>query len=78
MKHRSILPHELGEVVEAVRPFVAAHPEMRIARWAQDADPGGRVAAIRLVKDDDGPAKFGLEDRSQAFGHLSRVSGKSG
>jgi len=51
-------------LLHAVRPFVAAHPEMRIARWDEDADPGGRIAAIRLVKNDDAPVRFGLEDLS--------------
>ena len=59
-----ILDEPIG-LVHAVRPFVAAHPEMRMARRPDDdADPGGRVAAIRLVKNDDGPARFGIEGLS--------------
>ena len=49
----------------AVRPFVAAHPEMRMARRPDaDVEPGGRVAAVRLIKNDDAPAPFGPEDLS--------------
>ena len=48
---------ELGGIVDPVRPFLAEHPEMRMARLPQDAaDPGGRIAAIRLVKSDDEPS----------------------
>jgi len=46
-------------ILHAVRPFVATHPEMRIARRPEDADPGGRVAAVRLVKNDDAAVSFG-------------------
>jgi len=58
------LLEETVGLVHAVRPFVAAHPEMRMARRPEDADPGGRIAAIRLIKNDDAPAPFGLEDLS--------------
>jgi len=60
-EEKVVLEEQRG-LLHAVRPFVAAHPEMRIARWAADDDPGGRVAAIRLVKNDDGLVGFGLED----------------
>lgn len=49
-------------IVGPVRPFVAAHPEMRMARRPEDAqDPGGRIASIRLIQADDAPAPFGIE-----------------
>ncbi|MFC1454345.1 hypothetical protein ACFLQL_04100 [Verrucomicrobiota bacterium] len=55
---------EIGGLVHNVRPFLAEHPEMRMARCADDNDPGGRIAAIRLVKRDDAPAEFGKDDLS--------------
>lgn len=48
----------VGGFSTEVRPFVAAHPELRQARRAEDADPGGRIASIRIVKGDDGPVEF--------------------
>ena len=52
-------------LARAVRPFVAEHPEMRMARRPDaDLDPGGRVTAIRLIKNDDAPAPFGPENLS--------------
>jgi len=59
------LLEEQEALVHAVRPFVAAHPEMRLARRPHDAvDPGGRIAAIRLIKGDDGPIGFDPRDIS--------------
>ncbi|MFC1454237.1 hypothetical protein ACFLQL_03560 [Verrucomicrobiota bacterium] len=50
---------EFGGIVDPVRPFLAAHPEMRMARRPDDAmDPGGRIVAIRLVKNDNAPCTF--------------------
>lgn len=48
----------------AVRPFVAANPHLRIERRAADRDPGGRITAIRLIKDDDKASPFTLDDIS--------------
>ncbi|MFC1454319.1 hypothetical protein ACFLQL_03970, partial [Verrucomicrobiota bacterium] len=60
----SLLDEPAG-LIHAVRPFVAEHPEMRMARRPDDdSDPGGRIAAIRLVKNDDAPAQLGLDDLS--------------
>ena len=71
---KNVLPHSLprpegvpvidgpGGLVHAARPFVAAYPEMRMARPPEDDDTGGRIAAIRLVKSDDDEARFGADD----------------
>ena len=52
-------------LIHAFRPRVAKNPEMNLARLnGSEADPGGRIAAIRLVKNDDAPAPFGPGDLS--------------
>jgi hypothetical protein len=52
-------------LIHAYRQHVAEHPEMNLARLAgADEDPGGRIKAIRLVKNDDAPAPFGQGDLS--------------
>lgn len=56
---------ELAGLIHAYRPQVAEHPEMNFSRMAgRDEDPGGRIAAIRLVKPDDKPCDFGPDDLS--------------
>lgn len=57
----------LGGFTTEVRPFVAAHPDLRQARRAEDADPGGCIASIRLIKGDDGPVEFDLNSLRLAY-----------
>lgn len=50
-------------ICDPVRPFLIEHPEMRMARHPEDAvDPGGRIAAIRLVKNDDASCDLSAAD----------------
>lgn len=55
---------DLRGILPITRPFVAAHPELCMQRWPGDEDPGGALAAIRLIKDDDIPLKLKAEDLS--------------
>lgn len=72
-----LLPHGLGLSADApviremsgylqtCRLQVIEHPEWSVARPATDAvDPGGRIAAVRLVKSDDAPSPFAGGDLS--------------
>ncbi|MFN2350422.1 MAG: hypothetical protein ABR497_00590 [Kiritimatiellia bacterium] len=61
------LVETLGGFVAEARPFVAPHPQWRQARRPQDADPGGRIGAIRLIKHDDGAVGFDLDSMRIAF-----------
>lgn len=56
---------EADGIVHAYRPFLGEHPEMNFARMTgRDEDPGGRLVALRLVKDDDAPSPFQPGDLS--------------
>jgi hypothetical protein len=58
-------PADRFGLIHICRPQVAEHPEWSLARLASDAvDPGGRIAAIHLVKDDDAPCPFAPGDLS--------------
>ncbi len=47
---------EPDAIVHGLRPFIARHPELRMARAPEDGiDPGGFVAKIRLVKPGNDP-----------------------
>lgn len=64
-----------------VRQFVAGHPQYRIARRKGDgADPGGKLAEIRLVKFDENDIQFRPEDISFRYsatnGNFQRYEGK--
>lgn len=59
------LLNEMSGLVHAYRPEIAEHYDKQLARLADDAvDPGGRIAAVRLVKHDDAPEPFGPADLS--------------
>lgn len=59
-----VLEEPIG-IIDSVRPYVLDHPEKRLARRADEAvDPGGRITAIRLIKNNDTPVPFGLEQLS--------------
>lgn len=54
-----------GGLVYAVRPFVVENPHMRLARKpGSQGDLNKPIAAIRLVKADDGPITFSQQDIS--------------
>lgn len=63
----------------ATRPFLAKNPRLRMARVPGDEDPGGRIAAVRLIKDNDGPLSFSAGDltlwSSEVNGRFERYSG---
>ncbi len=58
----------MGGFVTEVRPFVADNPHLRQARRSDDGDPGGRIAAIRLIKGDDRAAEFERQSLRIAVG----------
>lgn len=69
-------------LVPATRPFVAAHPEMRLARRPDEArDPGGRIATIKLIQRGPAALTFSEADLSiwtgtvNGNGALSRYDG---
>lgn len=56
---------ERAGLIDAYRPFIGEHPEMNFARMTGESeDPGGRIGAIRLVKNDAAPSPFKLGDLS--------------
>lgn len=69
-------------IITGIRPFVAAHPAMRLERAPKDtADPGGPVRTIRLVRDgtgDGGPRAGELEilfSRDATGGRVEKYRG---
>lgn len=52
-------------LLHVVRPSLVDHPEMRLARRpGEAADPGGSIATIRLLKNDDAPFPVAPDDLS--------------
>lgn len=58
----AVVWEDLDGLTPIVRPFVAAHPEFCLKRRPGDRDPGQALGAIRLVKNDDGPAALRAGD----------------
>lgn len=57
--------HDIEGFFHNCRLQVIEHPEWSVARPAtDDVDPGGRIAAVRLVKGDDAPSSIAAGDLS--------------
>ena len=69
----AVLWEDLRGGLPIVRPFAAAHPECCLRRRPGDEDPGGPVRALRLVKNDDLPARLTTADLSLWTGAVNGV-----
>lgn len=53
---------DCGGFYHSARPFLAQNPHLRLARGPEEDRLEVPIAAIRLIKNDDGPAGLGAED----------------